>query len=235
MGLGGVAGWVVGGAAPEAISGGSLASLAAVVGSVGGGVLGLCLFRPAVALAAALSCGAVAGLGAALWLGAVTAHEVTATAAPSLEAQARVLLRESVARRGMERVSIENAPGEGGSAAEIGGVAWVRVTEEVGRRWGHVAPQSRMRIVGITVLGALAGLIVGGLGPRRVVSVLSAAVGAALLIGLAPSALSLAGFPVLRDPLAWVGSWALLALVGAVVQLAALPRRSAAAQAQNRA
>lgn len=234
MGLGGLAGWVVGGASPDGVSGVSLAWLAGGLGAVAGGVLGLCLFRPVVALAAALACGVVAGLGASFWLGAWSPAEMASAAperaswrpAATLENQARVLLQESMTRRGVEHASSTRThpPEKGGF---VGGVsdAWEHIRARAGDRWERMDASTRMRIVGATALGALAGLIVGGLGPRRVVAVLSAAVGAGLVAGAAPDVMPAMGIDVSSaGPSAWIGLWGLLAIIGATAQLSMLKK-----------
>jgi len=60
--------------------------------------------------------------------------------------------------------------------------------------------------------------------------VLSAGVGSAVLVGLAPAALPRLGVGA-PEPMAWVGLWAVLAIAGAAVQLAAMRRRRGAQQA----
>lgn len=234
VGLGVMAGWVVGGASPDGVSGLHLAWLAGGLGAVAGGVLGLCLFRPVVALAAALVCGAAAGLGASLWLGAWSPAEMASAAperaswrpAATLENQARVLLQESMARRGAEHASSTRThlPDKGGFAGAASN-AWEHISARVSDRWERMDASTRMRIVGATSLGALVGLIVGGLGPRRVVAVLSAAVGAGLVVGAAPDVMPVMGIDVSSaDPSTWIGLWALLAIIGAAAQLSMLKK-----------
>jgi hypothetical protein len=237
MGLGGLAGWVVGGASHEAVSGVGLAWVVAGVGAIAGWVLGLCLFRPVVALAAALACGAIAGIGAAVWLGALSPGELvdgsgaatTRHRLPTLEEEAGVLLRESLTRRSIEQASLTGRQGDGEGESRIAKAAvgaWERISARAGEQWQRVEPRTRMRILGVTVLGAVAGLIVGGLGPRRVVAVLSAGVGAAVLVALAPDALPMMGIDTsAAGPSTWAGLWALLAVAGATVQLAMIRRR----------
>lgn len=206
-----------------AIGGGLLASRVApggiagapswLVGGVAGVVLGVvvaaALWRAAVAAAscAVVAIACVLGTAVHLGLGADTVH-------PSEEALA--------AYADTARGSLLSAERDGAALRDAGSRAAAITGAEAARAWSSLPAESRASLAGSLILGALAGLLVGGLLPRVSGAAMTAAAGGAVLLGSLAALWNSQGWQVPVHPSAGVvlASWACVTLVGLTSQIA---------------
>lgn len=202
------------------------------VGLAAGAVLGLALFRFAMAVAL----GAVLGLAAPL--GAAVALEVT-PAAPSEE---RFAAAWGIASPGWERgdhTGGDTGSGEGDTAPEHAEQpesddrirqAATLAGDELDAQWEGLPARDQAVLAGAAVGGAMLGVLLGLVMPVWASGAVSALLGPAVWL---PSgvwladAMAVPGREVLeRTPVEWLCIWGVLAAVGLVVQWTGLLRRA---------
>lgn len=121
-------------------------------------------------------------------------------------------------------------------AAEIRHAA-ERIADFLDHLWDQVRPHwealagSQRTVVVLSILAGMAlGALAGSLMPKRAASVITACVGAAIMLPAAAWLVGATGARVVAvrgfGPLAWVGFWALLAVIGSGVQLTRSRRRA---------
>jgi hypothetical protein len=182
-----------------------------------GGAIGRAAVRPAAALLIAV-CGAGLAASAAAWSDGVwdpaTARESVTTEAASREVGLSGL-REQV-RASVASVAVSSGEREPIEALRsVAASRWAELRAEAEVMWAGVPDQSRGRLARAALGGALTGLLLGLVAPRRMLAVSTAAVGSACLV-VAVAALGASGdIPLRLGPSRAVAAWAVVAALGA--------------------
>lgn len=187
---------------------------------------------PNIMLAVGLALGAVIGVALYRVAISITFMALLAAAGPLIAAGTmRLAATETLPTQTRDAgAAALTAPEETpGSLDEAAQEAWERVRaftrsvrEAASREWEALERRERSVLLGSAMLGAAAGLFFGAMFPRRVAALMSAFLGAALLL---PSAAWLleafvppAGEKLPTGASVWLALWAGLSVVGAAVQ-----------------
>lgn len=96
-------------------------------------------------------------------------------------------------------------------------------------RWDQLTEGDRRLVLGASAIGALAGLAMGMLLPRKAMIAVTAPAGAAIWLGSAVLLLQAFGvteLPVLMQPAGWLVTWGVISAVGVIAQSRKRKRRS---------
>jgi hypothetical protein len=208
------------------------------------GAVGLALFRPAMALA-----GAVAGTllaAAAVTLLALAGPPPAHAATPNAHSWHATSFAADVAGRAARSAISRDGADSGTDVARSGGTLHASVLRHAvasaaDRTWARIPDHRKTTALVALPVGAILGLLLGALCPRRVAGAIASLLGAAATLGGAFVLAALAGVAdrmlvtdgassdgVLRAALA---AWIVLALLGTIVQGWRDARRPAAASA----
>lgn len=213
--LGALAGLSIAAAlAPGTWEGVPIPAIGGLLGGVVGLVGALLLFRLTIALAAAGTLGGAAVLGAILWVSPHTPIEpsrLTSNWTTTSAAQAWQQVRTDVSSIGADRPS------------SLATTARATARSTAQDWWHSYTPEDRLRILGLAIIGTVGGFVLGALFPQRTSMLITAALGAWLVIaGLAwlILALKLPGRDTLEAASAAkiLVAWAAAALSGLIVQ-----------------
>lgn len=192
------------------------------VGAAVGGLLAFALFRFAMAAGSAMVFAAAGVLGVGVYL------SVSPGAGTIDLANARSAARDYVAARVADDLVSRTSAGLGLSAAQArAGSPAEQAAAETGTVWTRLPESSRLMLIVGGVGGALVGLALGALAPRRAAAIVTAWLGAvvwlASLVWLA-SDLGLPGRQFLdQGPAQWLVIWLVVALIGLAIQVSGKP------------
>lgn len=191
----------------------------AALGAIAGLLIGMAIFRFAMAITSGVAC---AGVGV---LSAVISLNSTPGALPAYRPETprtHAVVAAAFQQGGFEPSSITQTPAW--SAATDFGRSF---TDNAAGYWNAMPPQSRTTIVLGAVAGGLLGLLIGAIAPRRAAAIMTGLCGSGVLLacGLALTE-RLAIIEVPRWPLqGWLIAWAVVGVFGAAAQ-AHLDRRA---------
>jgi len=189
------------------------------LGAIAGLLLGLAIFRFAMALTSSVAC---AGVGV---LSAVISLNSTPGALPAFRPEpprTHALISAAYPQSGFEPSHLTQTPAWNAAADLSRSFA----DNAVGY-WNALPPQSRTTIVLGAIAGGLLGLLIGAIAPRRAAAIMTGLCGSGVLLacGVAlTERMDIAQVP--RWPLqSWLIAWAVVGVVGAAAQ-AHLDRRA---------
>jgi hypothetical protein len=227
---------------PALIFGVSSVYTAIAVGVILGLVLSIALFRLTVAVAGTLVLTAAATLGTLAYLSRTPDALPALPEVPSATSQPPGALESAKATADQLRNDLAALLSGRATSAEPQAQAVRAVLDQAKSTattwWGDVPSGSRVAILTAAALGGLLGFVGGVLAPRKMSAVVTAPLGAALVIGaglwIAQNVLSSAGWAREIGPVGWAGVWLAASALGMFVQLMTLsqgPRPRPAATA----